>query len=107
MLPTASNTSSVSNTTVPATVAASETIIPGPLDHQGILKMSAEVFPGAKLELSTSIDPEIENWEHFVISVTVSGDVRDLVAGDRKWHHRLCAEHRDVARHYVLDLNVA
>ena len=107
MTPSVPNSADPGNVAIPSTILSCEPSAVSPQDHTAILSMSAEVFPNAKIDLGTSIDPEIENWEHFVVSVTISGDVSDRIARDREWHRRLCTEYRSVARQYVLDIHIA
>jgi hypothetical protein len=76
-------------------------------NHEAILKMTEDVFPGAKVDVEQSVDPEIENYEHIAIVVVTKGDVDELVAGNREWHRRLRAAAPDTARHYVLSLSAA
>jgi hypothetical protein len=75
--------------------------------HEAILKMTAEVFPGAKIELGTGIDPEIEGDEYPVVSVAASGTVDELVSRNGEWHDRMRAIIGPQAEGYRLDLHVA
>jgi hypothetical protein len=86
----------------------------GPIDpnqvarnHDAILKMTAELFPGAKIELGRSIDPETEGDEYFVVSVTTAGEIRELVEKDGLWHQRLWDVAPDAASNYRLLMDVA
>jgi hypothetical protein len=85
----------------PSAIALSNT------HHNAILKMTAEVFPGAKIELGTSIDPEIEGDEYFVVSVEAPGAVKELVARHGQWHRRMRAIIGPASSSYRLDLHVA
>src|SRR5688572_13252309 len=76
-------------------------------DHEAILKMTEDVFPGAKIDVEESVDPEIENYEHIAIVVVTKRGVDELVVGNREWHKRLRAAAPDTARHYVLSLSAA
>jgi len=63
--------------------------VPTQLDHDAVLKMTAVVFSGAKIEFGTGIDPEIEDDEFFVVTVTTTGSIDELLLRDRQWHHLL------------------
>jgi hypothetical protein len=76
-------------------------------NHDAILKMTAELFPGAKIELGASIDPEIEGDEFFVVSVVASGTVDELVAREGQWHRRMRAIIGPLTTSYRFDLHVA
>jgi hypothetical protein len=75
--------------------------------HEAILQMTAEVFPGAKIELGTGIDPEIEGDEYPVVSVAAPGTVDELVSRNGEWHERMRAIIGPHADGYRLDLHVA
>jgi hypothetical protein len=76
-------------------------------NHEAVLNMTAEVFPGAKIELGTGTDPEVEGDEYYVVSVTTAGEVKELVAKDGQWHHRLWDVVPKTASFYRLLMDVA
>jgi len=76
-------------------------------NHEAILKMTEEVFPGVAIRIDEVPDPEIENFEHLAVVVVIRGDVEQLLAGNREWHQRLRGVAPEAARHYVLSLSAA
>jgi hypothetical protein len=109
MIPAASQGTPLSDSDVLPT-AASRASADSPLvewSHDAVLKMTAEVFPGATIEFGRATDPEIEGDEYFVVAVKAPGEVMELVARDREWHRRLRAIAAHTTRFYRLLLEVA
>ena len=75
-------------------------------NHVAILAMTAEVFPGGKIEVEEGVDPEIEDETYLVVNVTTSDDVRQAVARNIEWHRRLREVACQTARSYRLSLDL-
>jgi hypothetical protein len=75
-------------------------------NHEAILKLTAEIFPGAVIAVSVELDAEIPGPEYFVINVRTQGEIRELVAKDGEWHHRIWDVAPETASSYRLSLGV-
>ncbi|HEY2412639.1 MAG TPA: hypothetical protein VGI40_10375 [Pirellulaceae bacterium] len=75
-------------------------------NHKAILEMTAEVFPNANVSVLEESDPEIENDEHFAVSVRTPGTVDEVVALHGEWHRRLRQVAPETASFYCLLLDI-
>lgn len=53
-----------------------------------VAAMTLELFPG-RLVIDTDVDPEIRDDVCLLFQVDASGSVREIVATESQWHHRL------------------
>lgn len=74
---------------------------------ESILKMTAEMFPKAKITFSKESDPEIEDDDYLAILVETPGTVDEVVALHREWHNRIGRLAPETANFYrlLLDIN--
>jgi hypothetical protein len=104
-------------TTSPAELTASESpvlildsaVVAPPVvvrNHEAILRLTAEIFPAGEIAVTEEIDPEIPGPEYFVVNVRTSGEIRELVAKDGQWHHRIWDVAPETASSYRLSLGV-
>jgi len=76
-------------------------------NHDAILKMTAELFPKARIVVSEESDPEVDDDEYFAVLVETPGSVDDVVALHREWHDRIGSIAPETANFYrlLLDIN--
>jgi hypothetical protein len=104
----ATSTGDVAATEMPIVNIDSGAIAPPVVlrNHEAILKLTAELFPGGEITVTEEVDPEIPGPEYFVINVRTNGEVPELVAKDGDWHHRIWDVAAETASSYRLSLGV-
>jgi hypothetical protein len=75
-------------------------------NHEAILKLTAEIFPGGEIAVTEELDAEIAGPEYFVVNVKTQGEIGILVAKDGEWHHRIWEVAPETASSYRLSLGV-
>jgi len=110
MIPTSTSDAVITEAVLPVRATLPEATVPGPAqvirNHRAILESTAEIFPGAKIDVEEAVDPEIEGDPYLVIMVTTSGEVPEIVARHREWHFRIWEVAPQTAHAYRLCLDV-
>jgi hypothetical protein len=75
-------------------------------NHDEILRMTSQLFPEVTISLAVETDPEIDDDDYFVVSVTARGAFDDLAVAHRDWHRRLLELAPETATYYRLSLGI-